>query len=115
MRPRWYTLKEICGIAFLVLMLAGAAAAACYELYRGWADHVVAMPWTRFDWDASLAHSPLAFWITIAFYVLGSVVSSSLLLLLIWWIFVAGRSRDRRAWETRPPLDNAIRQPADER
>jgi hypothetical protein len=103
--------KEICGIAFFAVLLAFAL----YQLYGAWAFGLVAVPWRvlRRISVATLAGDPIAFWIGVAFWALEPIV----LIPVIWLLIFGLRSEARsfRIREARPPLDDGIRQPVDQR
>jgi hypothetical protein len=102
--------KEVAGIAFLSIGLAWAL----YQLYGAWTFGVIAVP--RF-WPghsvARLAEEPIWFWIGVACAALVSVVSPLLLCALVFELRSGARYFRRK--ETRPPYDDAIRQPFDDR
>jgi hypothetical protein len=105
-----FTWKELSLIAFLAISLA----TSLYQLYRAWALHVIDIPWVRYPLlTATLADQPIWFAISVAFFAAGAVIVAALL-----WPLVASLRREIanfRIRETRPPLDDAIRQPPDER
>jgi hypothetical protein len=103
-----FTWQEFCVIAFLV----GFVAIALHELYRAWAYHVIDIPWAGFL-TARLADNPIRFAISVAFFAAGAIVVSVLL-----WAMAASLRREIenfRIRQRRPPLDDAGRQPPDER
>jgi hypothetical protein len=101
--------RVIGGIAVCALMLP----LFLYQLYRAWAYQVINAPWSRRIYAVTLADHPIQFAISVAFEVV--VVIS--VLAGLWFVVTRLRRelRNFRAKETRPPLDNAIREPFDRR
>ena len=105
-----YSWKELLSIVFCAVALP----MALYQLYRGWFYHVIDVPLPPYrPWVASLATQPLWFAAGVAFFSL-----FSLLMPCVFWLLIWGLSQERRGFrirETRPPLDEAIRQSFDDR
>jgi hypothetical protein len=111
--PVWRTIKfawkEIAGIVFF----AAVVATSLYQLYSGWAHHLIAMPWVRgrFANTATVADRPVEFAFSVAVFSIAAVGLS----IAIWLTVVSLRVQLRyfRARETRPPLDEAVREQLD--
>jgi hypothetical protein len=105
-----FSWKEACLIAVLAILLA----ASLHQLYRGYAYHVIDRPWVIVGPKAAtLAGQPFQFAVSSAIFAVLSIVAP----VFLWSLTVTLRVelRNFRARETRPPLDDAIRQPIDER
>jgi len=101
MRTSQTPFKRICGLAFGALLLAWIVGGSYYELHRGWESHALAMPWTKFSLDAALATDPVAFWISVACYVLSLAFFSLFSFLMVYFSLFPDRAPKR----FHPPLD----------
>lgn len=101
MRTSQSSFKEIFGLALWALLLAWIIGGSYYELHRGWESHAVVMPWTKFSLDATLAKDPIAFWISVACYVLLLAFFSFVSLMIVYFSLFP----DRAQKDARPPLD----------
>jgi hypothetical protein len=103
-----FTWKQMLGIAFLAFALA----LFVHQLYRGWAHHVVDMPWSGYRSDTvTLAGQPVLFAISAAVLVVFAIGTTVFL-----WLLIARLRSELRSFaarERRPPLDDAIREPLD--
>jgi len=107
MKMAW---KPILAITFL----AAVVALAVYRLHGGWAYHVIDKPWIRYRtvW-VTLSDQPIQFALSVATYAAIAVLLSTIVLFSV--SSLRRELRTFRARETRPPFDDAIRQPFDER
>ena len=102
--------KEMLGIAIVAIVLV----AAFHQLYRGWAYHVIDEPWSRLrTLTATLPDQPIRFAVSVALFGAVAIVMLALLGLLI--VGLRSELQNFRVREARPPLDDAVRQPFDER
>ena len=101
--------------AILFLCVLGASLIYVgFDLYRALAFGVIRTPILMFGIPrATLAHEPDIFWTAVAFDVLGLLILSPFLGFAIWSLWL--QARGFRIRETRPPFDDATRQPRDQR
>ena len=93
-----------------ILLSAFGLLLSIYQLYRAWAFHAVLVPARRFG-DLSYGDSPLWFACAAAAWAFLAVVACG----FIWLLSSEWRAEARffRRRDTRPPFDDAIRDPAD--
>jgi hypothetical protein len=102
--------KEVGRYTALLILFAGCGGFILYQLYLGWAHHVIELP-MRGHLLATFDGQPVGFLIGVAWY----VALLAILSCFAWFVvYVAVYCRPDRTGP-RPPLDNAIRQSLDER
>ena len=93
-------------------VVAICAGLPLYELYLAWARHVIASPLRRGHYVTTLDGQPIEFWISVAVYVAVLIMLSLVISFVVY--LASGKTTHFRAGPP-PPLDDAIRQPFDER
>ena len=107
LRFEWKTILFLCAVGGGLIYIA-------FDLYRAWAFGVIQVPRLIFGISrATLAHEPNIFRVAVVLDVLSLILMSLLLGFGIWsqWL----QARGLRIIETRPSIDDAIREPPDER
>jgi hypothetical protein len=107
LRFEWKTILFLCAVGAGLIYIV-------FDLYRAWAFGVIHTPRILFGIShATRTHDPYIFRIAVALDVVTLLVMSLLLGFGIWsqWL----QARGLRILETRPPVDDAIRESPDER
>jgi hypothetical protein len=107
LRFEWKSILFFCVLGASLIYVA-------FDLYRAWAFGVIRTPILVFHIPrATLAHEPDIFWTAVALDALGLLILSPFLGFAMWSLRL--QARGLRIREARPPIDDAIREPPDQR